>query len=176
MITRKVSTLALALLACAPLAASAAGSAFEMASYTNWPGGDEIAARDYAAAAASASRARSHFDSTGALVAKTNECVARTVSGDLGNARAACDAAVRLAAAVDRTSYPRLAPKAATARALSNRGVLRAMTGDSVGAAGDFRAAAQLAPSWATATANLTHLEALPAHRLALAGANADGR
>ena len=74
----------LALTVAAPLAAVHAEEkiSYEMASYSDWPGGEEIAARDYDAAIAKARR-HAWLDDTTALVATTNLCVAHTVKREL---------------------------------------------------------------------------------------------
>ncbi len=89
MIIEKGSLVLLTALSFTSLSALADGSSFEMASYSHWPGGKEIAAGDYAAAAAIASRAAPILDRSGELVAETNACVAYTVSGELDSARTA---------------------------------------------------------------------------------------
>jgi hypothetical protein len=154
-------------------AASADADSFELGSYLNHPGGKEIVARDYAGAIKSASIAKS---STGLdpLVGATNLCVAYTATGAFPDAREACDRAVDLARREDSLSVGRIPSGTAASRALSNRGVLRALVGDSAGAASDFRAAAKLANAWPAAGRNLAHLESSPAHRVALAKSAAE--
>ena len=89
-------------------------------------------------------------------------------------AHEACADALELARRADEMPSTRLPSTAATALALSNRGVLRAVTGDTVGAASDFKTAARLAHGSSAPSRNLAHLESLPADRLALANEEAD--
>ena len=176
MFTRKGS-LALLALACAsalPLGAAADVSAFELGSYSSYPGGKEIAARDYAGAIKSASAMKGYAGVTEPLVAATNLCVAYTATGAFPDARAACDRALELARREDAMASTRFhATATATSRALSNRGVLRALNGDAAAAASDFRAAAKLRASWAAAERNLAFLESSPS-RVARAEGGAD--
>jgi hypothetical protein len=163
----------IAALACASTASLApralADTAYEMSSYAGWPGGKQIAARDYAAAIGAASRGMRRLDATTALVAATNLCVAYTVTRELAAARPACDRAVALAKHADHASLRRFPRSAATAQALSNRGVLRAVSGDAAGATSDFDAAARMKGASAAASRNLAHLQSSPPDRLALA-------
>jgi Flp pilus assembly protein TadD len=175
MFTRK-GTLASLSLACASawsFGAAAEASSFELGSYLSYPGGKEIAARDYAGAIKSASGMASYAGVTEPLVAATNLCVALTATGAFPDARAACDRALELARREDAIASPRFRTETATSRALSNRGVLRALNGDSVGAANDFRAAAKMRSPWAAAVRNLAFLESSPA-RVASAEGGAD--
>jgi hypothetical protein len=163
----------LALIVAAPLALHAEDKiSYEMASYSDWPGGEEIAARDYDAAIAKARR-HAWLDDTTALVATTNLCVAHTVKRELPAAAVACTKALSLARRVDSGTHAKHPRESATAKALLNRGVLRAVSGDSLGAASDFRTAAGLRTAREAAVRNLAALEASPAHRLALADAPA---
>ena len=74
---------------------------YEMTSYSDWPGGEEIAARDYDAAIAKASR-HAWLDETIALVATTNLCVAHTVKRELaGGGRRVLESSVARAQRVD---------------------------------------------------------------------------
>jgi hypothetical protein len=109
------------------------------------------------------------YDLEGALVAATNLCVAYTVTRELDRAFEACAEALTLARRVDKGTSARFR-STATARALTNRGVLRAVSGDTLGAAADFREAAR-SSDWAAPSRNLAYLESSPAHRLALARA-----
>lgn len=167
----------LSTLVCAgAIALSASASAeekttFEMASYSNSPGGKEIAAGDYTGAIARASRGLWRFDATTALVASTNLCVAHTVKRDLAEAESACAKAVTLAKRADATPSTRFPRAIATSKAMMNRGVLRALRGDSIGAANDFREAAAMRGADPAASRNLAYLQSSPTHRLALVGA-----
>ena len=143
----------------------------EMGSYSNAPGGKEIEAGDYDAAIASASGSFWKNNDEDALIAATNLCVAYTVKRDLEGAYAACGEALTLARRADNATAARFSGGAATARALTNRGVLRAIAGDTLGAAADFRAAERSSGDWAAPSRNLAYLESSPAHRLAMARA-----
>jgi Flp pilus assembly protein TadD len=144
-------------------------TAFEMGSYLGWPGGEAVAAGNYAAAIDAASGRAARTSSTNALTAATNLCVAHTVMGEFIAAQRACNLALTLAQRSDRVSFRRFSAEEATSRALSNRGVLRAVSGDAAGAAEDFEQAAKLNGAWDAASRNLAYLQTLPAHRLALA-------
>jgi hypothetical protein len=148
----------------------ASAASLEMGSYSNAPGGKEIEAGNYDAAIALASTPIARHDLEGALVAATNLCVAYTVERELDRAYEACAEALTLARRVDKATSARFR-STATARALTNRGVLRAVSGDTLGAAADFREAARSSGNWAAPSRNLAYLESSPAHRLALARA-----
>lgn len=173
MITRKRSIASFIALACAygASANALAKDTFEMSSYSNWAGGARIESGDYAGAIAAASRGAMPSDTVSMLGAATNLCVAYTVSRELKLARKACDDAVSLAKRVDDSGWKTLRRDSATASALSNRGVLRALSGDSVGAASDFRTAIKLSSGNEMPSRNLAYLESSPAHRMALASA-----
>ncbi len=154
------------------LAASAAAaeeSRYEMAFYLERPGGAEIAARDYDAAIETAERHRS-LGSADALVAATNLCVAYTVRREFAAAERNCDRAVDLARRDDRASLLRRAT--ATAKALNNRGVLRAVRGNGLGASTDFRRAAARAGTWQAPERNLLALASAAPREPALVRSN----
>jgi hypothetical protein len=148
----------------------ASAASLEMGSYSNAPGGKEIAAGNYDAAIALASTRSARRDLEGALIAATNLCVAYTIKRELDGAFEACAEALTLARRVDKATGARFHP-VATARALTNRGVLRAVSGDTLGAAADFREATRSSGKWAAPSRNLAYLESSPTHRLALARA-----
>jgi|SRR5690606_34541326 len=141
------------------LAGAADSRSFEMMAYTNWPGGAEIESGDYEAAIAAAQAHLRNDDRTIALVAATNLCVALTVTGELTDAVAPCDMAVTLAKRVERETIRGYVSREEHSRALSNRGVLRAVSGDALAAAADFRAASGMRGAAAAAHRNLAHLE-----------------
>jgi hypothetical protein len=144
----------------------------EMISYSNVPGGPEIAAGDYVAAIETASSRLWRLNTDKELVANTNLCIAYTVTGDFDSAEEACDAALSVAEQVDRAARKsglRLSRHEATARALTNRGVLRAMAGNALLAAADFRAAERISGAWTVPGRNLEHLESSDLIRPALA-------
>jgi hypothetical protein len=169
-ISARISFTIIGVTALSMVSATAAAS-LEMSSYSNAPGGPEIEARDFDAAIAAASSPMWRHDSEMALIASTNLCVAYTVKHELEAAEAACAEALTLAKSADRVPGSRMVKNEATARALSNRGVLRALAGDSLRAADDFRKAEHMSRSWGTPSRNLAYLESLPANRLAMAGA-----
>jgi hypothetical protein len=148
----------------------ASAASLEMGSYLNAPGGKEIEAGNYDAAITLAKTPIARHDLEGALIAATNLCVAYTVKRELDGAYEACAEALTLARRVDKATGARFRSEA-TARALTNRGVLRAVSGDTLGAAADFRAAERSSGKWAAPSRNLAYLESSPAHRLALARA-----
>jgi Flp pilus assembly protein TadD len=175
MFTRKGSLVSLAL-ACASAwssGAAAEATSFELGAYLNQPGGKQIAERDYASAIRSASLWKSAPGAIDPLVAATNLCVAYTATGAFSEARGACDRAVELARREDAGTSLRSRGETATSRALSNRGVLRALTGNSAGAASDLRAAAKLKTPWSAVERNLAYLES-SANRVASADRAAD--
>ena len=154
--------------------ATAAESSFEMASYSNWPGGKEIEAGDYDAAIAKTAHGAWRLDETSYLVASTNRCVAYTVKREFAAAESACAKAITLAVRADNMRYHRFPRESATSKAVTNRGVLRALSGNSIGAANDFRKAAAMRGADEAPNRNLAYLQSSPAHRLALVGAAAE--
>jgi Tfp pilus assembly protein PilF len=101
-----------------------------------------------------------------ALHAKTNLCVAYTKSGDIEAARIACEEAVVAAKTfrkVPRSDHAMETPAQMRARylaiALSNRGVLRAVTGDFDAARADFDAALAQEARFSSVRANIEKLE-----------------
>jgi hypothetical protein len=151
----------------APAAPSSAAP-YEMSAYTDRPGGPEVMVGAYDAAVAAAARPILSRDWASALVASTNLCVAHTMNRSFPEAYAACAEALRLAVRADERPYSLIRARAATAKALSNRGVLRAISGDAIGAARDFRKAARLSSARGAPARNLAKLESSPAYRLAL--------
>jgi hypothetical protein len=149
--------------------AVAAPASLEMTSYSSAPGGKEIEAGDYAGAIEAATRSVLKYADPGALVAATNLCVAYTKTGAFEKAEASCARALSLARSMDRMPGSRMREHTATSLALRNRGVLRAVSGDAMGAAADFRRASLRGDTLAAAARNLEHLETSPAYRLALA-------
>jgi hypothetical protein len=148
------------------LAARADGkSSMELGFYSNWPGGKELAAHDYGAAIAAASSVGVGADSTTALVGATNLCVAYTMTKAFREAVESCDTAVTLARQIDGPASRSLSPLGATARALSNRGVLRALSGDVAGAAKDLQAAVRSQGSSGAPERNLEYLASSPEYR-----------
>ena len=102
--------------------------------------------------------------------ANTNLCVAYTVSRAFAEAEKACDDAL-----ADMTPASRALPaekermiRRFRALALSNRGVLRAITGDERSAREDFTAALALEVSLSAPERNLARLEARAAERVTM--------
>jgi len=92
---------------------------------------------------------------------QSNLCVAYTLSGESARAHAACDRAVALVA-WDGTSLPpyrEAIQKDYQSLALSNRGVLRATSGDVEGAREDFVNAIALKAGMSAPSVNLARLE-----------------
>jgi hypothetical protein len=147
--------------------AAAEGTAFEMGAYTNEPGGSDIAKGDYAAAIAAAKHVPV-YNSESSLIALTNLCVAYTITRAFDKATPACDRALTLAKAADSSIHLPVT-HAATIRALTNRGVLRAVSGDLTSATTDFRAASGMRGTWRAPVRNLAYLATLPADRVARA-------
>ena len=158
----------LGLCALAPVASAAEATSYEMGAYINAPGGSEIEKGDYTAAIAIAESVPK-LDSESQLVAATNLCVALTVTRALGKAAPACNRALSLARAAESSIRSIRMTHEATIRALTNRGVLRAVSGDSIGAAADFRIAAKMSGNWPAPSQNLAYLESLPSDRVARA-------
>lgn len=163
------AVLGLAALACTNVLNAQEGS-YEMTAYADRPGGPELLAGRHAAAIEAAGQARPRGAST-ALVAHTTLCVAYTLTRRFADARVECGAAVELAEHVDRRPGSRIPRSTAKAKALTNRGVLRAVSGDALGAARDFRHAARL-DGVAAPARNLAKLERTSGYRLALANNN----
>lgn len=166
-----VSVAAGIVLACYPGAADAAGSAFEMKAYVDFPGGREAIAGDYAGAVQAASRKADKAGVAG-MIANTNLCVAFTKTREFARAEAACDKAVTLAER-RRVSAPRLQYAHVTRQdistALSNRGVFKAVSGDLLAAARDFREAAGISRADVhLPRRNLAYLEASTLDRVAM--------
>jgi tetratricopeptide (TPR) repeat protein len=90
----------------------------------------------------------------------TNLCVAHTKIGKLDEAEAYCDAAVKAAEIGAESGHRKdIDYQDEWATALSNRGVLRALSGDEAGARADFASAMLLNSEWKVPAANLARLE-----------------
>ncbi|MCI0518278.1 MAG: hypothetical protein L0Y45_10650 [Woeseiaceae bacterium] len=96
------------------------------------------------------------------FAATNNLCVAYTLTQQFDDATPACDEALTISERYSRYSYSPLSPHSTRDQALaySNRGVLRAVTGDFDGARKDFEFAATVNDDIDAATANLKWLEA----------------
>jgi hypothetical protein len=109
-----------------------------------------------------------------ALIASTNLCVAYTMKGEIDAAEHACGEALTRARSADhasRSSGRRVTQGEATARALTNRGVLHAVVGDALLAAADFREAERVSGAWEVPGRNLEFLESSGALPQAVAAA-----
>lgn len=158
----------------APAAARADEPSYEMRAYTNQPGGIELLAGDYDAAIDAAAGLAGRGDSESRLGASTNLCVAYTVTRALEAAEAACAEALDLAERADAGMRLTARRGDETAKALINRGVLRAVTGDPAAAASDFRAASAAGAEHSAATRNLAYLETATTYSAAIADAALD--
>ena len=143
--------------------AAAVPEAYEMAAIEDQAHGRIVTAGEYAEAISRLNRLAGHRRHS--FAAKTNLCVAYTVTMAFDKARSACDEAVRVRD-VDAKTVSRYSPMddrvsaRDTAIAYSNRGVLRAVTGDESGARADFETAAELDTGLRAPTANLLRLTA----------------
>jgi Flp pilus assembly protein TadD len=168
-LTRRVlpGLMLLVLAASASTQAVSSEGRYEMTFYEARPGGAEIATGDYDAAIATAVRVAVWHDALDRFVAKTNLCVAYAMTGALEQAERSCSEAVRLASSADR--LPRLRRgDSATAMALNNRGVVRALRGDAERASADFRRAALHVGAWGVPERNSRTLDDRLASHLAV--------
>jgi hypothetical protein len=136
-----IAALLPAVTAAGPAYAADAAS-YEMVAYVDGAGSEEIFDGRYkdAIAAVAAARTRTSED---ALKASTNLCVAFTLSADFSAAGRACSRALEIARKFD-AGRGGLRSMEETGKALSNLGVLKAVSGDTAGAAEDFTRAARL--------------------------------
>lgn len=173
--TRKSMFKATLLAPIAALATSLAVSAqadtegYSMVVYEDSRHGSKVMSQEYgtitSALAAMEARGDADFDTL------NNLCVGYTMTKAFTKAEAACDAAVGEGTPPDALFDEESAFSGARTRktlarnreaiALSNRGVLRAVTGDLVGAREDFEKAATLSDIVDAAEINLTRLTAL---------------
>jgi hypothetical protein len=130
-------------------------------------------AAEYEAAIAAASRNHAMAAET-QLGASTNLCVAYTLTREFEQALAPCNKAVSMAGAFRHTVLLSSASREVLAKALSNRGVLRALSNDTAGASADFEKATAMQRSWAAANANLTRLKDMPSYSAAVARASSN--
>lgn len=154
---RSMTTLLPAMLA-AGFVHGAEPRSYEMVAYVDGAGSEELFDGRYTDAIEAASAARTE-SSAAHLQASTNLCVAFTVTGDLRAADEACARALRLARRHDASPGDRIRRGEESGKARTNLGVLKALRGDTHGAAEDFRRAARIG-GWDGATRNLAHLEA----------------
>lgn len=155
-------TLLLTAIGTLPGAASAHDLAYRMTTIIDSAHGREVVAGQYDLAIEKIAASRTDGD---AFFASTNLCVAYAKSGDMDDAIAACDAAVRHAATVSVDMYGDLS-RASRARlrnkyqalALSNRGVLYAINGEFARAREDFTQALKAKSYRQAARVNLARL------------------
>ena len=158
-------------LACYPGSTDAAERAFEMKEYVDYPGGRQVVAGDFAAAMQAASRNADKSGEAG-MIANTNLCVAFTKTGQFIEAEAVCTKAVTLAEksgmSAQRLQYGN-DNRRYVAIALSNRGVLRAVSRNPRAATRDFREAVSIARAGAELPRrNLAYLEETTTERVAM--------
>jgi hypothetical protein len=140
-----------------------------MLSYIDSPSGRLMEIGDYDGAIELALKRVRTGGTERRLAERTNLCVAYTVKRSYRKARDNCEAAVATARQVDMSrSHRSMSSRHETARAITNRGVLRAMSGDMSGAASDFREATAMSHAMTAPDRNLAHLEASVSNRLAM--------
>jgi hypothetical protein len=155
--------LSLALLASPPLLAEDVPAVYEMSVIEDAAQGHRMTEGDFSNAIEKINAPRLFKSTTFAM--SNNLCVAYTMTMKFKEAEQACDAAL---SARDKVRFParwyNSFVKRTTVRdkamALSNRGVLRAVTGDAAGARADFESAIGLESALDSARANLTRLDA----------------
>lgn len=139
-------------LACTGLLSASATSAaaptgYEMSVYTDHRSGMQVLAGDYDSAIHAAKRDAGVGGALSRLVLATNLCVAYTMKEAFSDAAGACDKALRLASRAE--GWARSSERTVMiARALTNRGVLRVLMGDTAGAEEDFERAAGVGARW----------------------------
>ena len=149
--------------------AAAADTGYEMISYAESFSGRRIAAGDYAGAIDFATKRLHNGTTERRLMEHTNLCVAYTLTSSYQQAHASCEAALKMAREVDaEQSQKTFRVEHETAKAMTNRGVLKAMSGDLAGAASDFREATAAIGATKAPDRNLVHLEGAMADRLAM--------
>lgn len=132
-------------------------SKLELSAYENQPGGMEILAGEYAQAAQTIERTLRPGSSFESLTALNNLCVAQTLLRDYEAAERTCDRAVTTAMSYERKL--RMHDRSASARALSNRGVMSVLTGDIDSAITDLnKASARAMRDWNAPERNLAYI------------------
>lgn len=101
------------------------------------------------------------------FAAANNLCVAYTKTNRLSEAESACSAAIRSSKATYASWYDVNRKRDFYAVALSNRGVIRAVSGDTEQARQDFRAAMRISSTLSAPAENLAALEAKTTETLA---------
>jgi tetratricopeptide (TPR) repeat protein len=118
--------------------------------------GERMIAGEYAEAIAQITTPKTVKQS---FAVSNNLCVAYTKTNDLPSAGQACAAALRASRTSFGAWYASYGKRVDQALALSNRGVIRAITGDVDGARSDFEQAARLNDKLTAAAENLVRLE-----------------
>lgn len=136
---------------------------FVLVAYSNRAGGEHPVSGDFGSAALAVHQQGQMASDPQAL--KTHRCVAFQMTHQLGEARSACDAAVRDAQDGDSTLLSRsarLRQKSATSQAVgnSNRAVLEWRDADPSAPHEDLAKAQQLAPQAAFVRRNVTAMRA----------------
>lgn len=145
-------------LACAGLStfglASSAMAGYEVTAFGATPGFEQIMEKDYEGA--SARLAMRSYEAT-RYATLANLCVSRLMSHDVEGALASCDKAVSVAPSDLTSSLAPMYHKRAEVMThlYSNRGVVRAVSGDLSGARDDFARALELDDSNGKARRNL---------------------
>lgn len=157
--SRKLTATILLLVSASALAEQASPSAYQMAVIKDEAYGRVLLSGDYGQGIAKISSYSSKRAKTFAV--KNNLCVAYTLTRKFEHAGPACEAALAISEQYARYDYWPTSPYTSRDQALaySNRGVLRAVTGDFDGARQDFEFAARVDTNRATAAANLAHLK-----------------
>lgn len=153
-------------------ASATAETRYEMISYSDSVSGRRLAAHDYDGAIEHALKHVRLRNDEIRLIENTNLCVAYTMTARYAEAHEACDSALQAARRIDEAYSPAKLPRRIeTAKAMTNRGVMRAMSGDMSGAAEDFKTATAAMRGGSSAPKrNLEHLEIALEERLAMTG------
>ena len=145
----------LAVLAAVSTAQGALAEPYEMSVILDRAHGDLVRQGDYDSAIVQIAQGDHRLP----FASNTNLCVAQTKTDDFKQAALSCDMAVQLAEFAAENGHRKdIDYTTEWAIALSNRGVLRAMTGDEAGAERDFRAAVALDSRSDIPDQNLFHL------------------
>jgi tetratricopeptide (TPR) repeat protein len=158
-VSRQLTAAILLLASVAALAEQASPSAYQMGVIKDEAYGRVLLAGDYDQGIAKISSYSNKRATTFAV--KNNLCVAYTLTRKFEDASPACEAALAISEQYGRYVYWPTGPYTARDQALaySNRGVLRAVTGDFDGARQDFEFAARVDANRASVAANLAHLK-----------------
>lgn len=151
------------------MSAIAADTAYEMIAYDESVSGKLISIGNYEGAIELATKRLHNGTLDRRLMEHTNLCVAYTLTRSFEHAHASCEAALKLAREVDAAqSHRTFRTEQETAKAISNRGVLKAVTGDLAGASSDFTEAMAAIGASRVPDRNLARLEGAVPDRLAM--------